>query len=187
MVIVYKLSVGNKGGNLHDDVHSLFHALNRHKLITAVEVQASGKDIGTRQSFERKLRSVRTSANGFHARFDACRLHCRESGVNDVHHRFYPLAHVVVLITEFEGGGSRAIFGVYLLHKVFHLFLAGFKAGAVMVADNIRDRCLFHFAIDAGQVIKALIAFGMFRSLMGGSMAIKRLATRIELIILFLA
>lgn len=52
-------------GNLDDDVHGFLHVLDRHELIAAVEVQATGKDIGTRQALERELGTVRTSANGF--------------------------------------------------------------------------------------------------------------------------
>ena len=59
-------------GNLDDDVHGFLHVLDRHELIAAVEVQATGKDIGTRQALERELGAVRTSANGFYTRLFAC-------------------------------------------------------------------------------------------------------------------
>ena len=45
-------------GNLDDDVHGFLHVLDRHELIAAVEVQATGKDIGTRQALERELGAV---------------------------------------------------------------------------------------------------------------------------------
>ena len=44
------LFAGYELGNLDDDVHGFLHVLDRHELIAAVEVQATGKDIGTRQA-----------------------------------------------------------------------------------------------------------------------------------------
>ena len=55
-------------GNLDDDVHGFLHVLDRHELIAAVEVQATGKDIGTRQALERELGTVRTSAGSICSR-----------------------------------------------------------------------------------------------------------------------
>ena len=49
------LFAGYELGNLDDDVHGFLHVLDRHELIAAVEVQATGKDIGTRQALEREL------------------------------------------------------------------------------------------------------------------------------------
>ena len=52
------LFAGYELGNLDDDVHGFLHVLDRHELIAAVEVQATGKDIGTRQALERELKTL---------------------------------------------------------------------------------------------------------------------------------
>ena len=124
-------------GNLDDDVHGFLHVLDRHELIAAVEVQATGKDIGTRQALERELGAVRTSANGFYTRLYTYRLHGGKSGVDDMHHRFNLLAHIIVLVAKFQSSGTRTVFFIDFCHKTFHLLLALFEAGAVVVTDNV--------------------------------------------------
>ena len=44
--------------NLHDDIHGFVHHLDRDKLVGAMEVHATGKDIGTGQSTEAQLCTV---------------------------------------------------------------------------------------------------------------------------------
>ena len=48
-----------------------FQIVNRYEFVTSVEIQTTGKDIRTRQSFERELRTIRTSTNRFYVRFHA--------------------------------------------------------------------------------------------------------------------
>lgn len=104
-----------------------------------------------------------------------------------MHHRFNLLAHIIVLVAKFQSSGTRTVFFIDFCHKTFHLLLALFEAGAVVVTDNVRDCCLLHLAGNTYQMIETFVTFGMLRSSSAGSMDMKRLATRIELIILFLA
>ena len=82
-----------------------------------------------------------------------------------MHHRFNLLAHIIVLVAKFQSSGTRTVFFIDFCHKTFHLLLALFKAGAVVVTDNVRDCCLLHLAGNAYQMIETFVTFGMLRSL----------------------
>ena len=80
-----------------------------------------------------------------------------------MHHRLYLFAHVVVLVVKLERGGTCTVFGIDDTGQAFHLLLACLEAGTVVVADDIRDGGLLHFARKTYQVVEALVAFGMLR------------------------
>ena len=63
-----------------------------------MEIDTTGKDIGTRQPFERELCTVCTTTNGFYLGLYIDIAHSLRHEVDDVNNRFYFLAHVVVLV-----------------------------------------------------------------------------------------
>lgn len=130
--MVGNLFFSNKLGNLYDDVHCLFHIPDGNEFVSTVEVQPAGEDVGAGQSFEGELRTVGTAADGLHVGFHAYGFHSGESHVDDVHHRFYLLAHVVVLVAEFERCRTFTVFGVDFTDVAFYLFLALFEAWAIV-------------------------------------------------------
>ena len=85
-----------------------------------MEIQASGKDIGARQSLERKLGTVRTSTDSLHGRFHPGFLHSLGSNINDVHDGLNLFAHVVVLVMKFKHSDSFTILGIDFTYQGFH-------------------------------------------------------------------
>ena len=59
--------------------------------MTAVEIEASGKDVGAGETLEGKLRTVRTAAYGHHGAEAACLLDGPLGYLGDV--RFVPSWH----------------------------------------------------------------------------------------------
>ena len=44
--------------NLHDGIHYLLHHLYAHELVRTMEVDATGKDVWTREALETELRTI---------------------------------------------------------------------------------------------------------------------------------
>ena len=129
-----------------------------------MKIQTTGKDIRTWQTFERKLRTVRTSTNWLHIRFHAYGFHSSKSDVNNVHYRFYLFTHIIILVAQFKSYSAFTIFGIHPGNQAFYLFLTFFEFSPVMVTNNIRNSALLHFALNTDQMIESLVACRMFRS-----------------------
>ena len=84
-----------------------------------------------------------------------------------MHDGFHFFAHVVVLVTQFDGNGVFAIFFVDDLHDVLYLFLACLETLTVMVAYDIADGCLFYAALNAGGMEEAFVSACSGRCLTG--------------------
>ena len=70
--------------DLYQESGDLFHRLFADEFIYTVVVVASGTDVGTGKTHERKSCSVRSSADGFSERFYSDFLHCVRASVDDV-------------------------------------------------------------------------------------------------------
>ena len=70
-------------------------------------------------------------------RFHTGFFHGVECNVDDVHHRFDLLTHVVILVFDFNRDGAFAIFGIQEVCYALHLLFAGLKLTAVVVADDV--------------------------------------------------
>ena len=97
------LLLGYHSGNLHNHLGSFFHRLYGHEFITPVKVQPTGENIGTRQSFERQLRSIGSATYRLHHRNNIYGPHSLGYQINDMHHRFDLLTHIIVLVVYFDG------------------------------------------------------------------------------------
>ena len=78
-----------------------------------------------------------------------------------MHDRFYLLAHVVVLVFDFEAGTVGEL-PVDFPHEVLKLLLAALEAVAVVVADDVAERGLFDAAFARNEVVEAFITFSVF-------------------------
>ena len=96
-------------GNLHNHLGSFFHRLYGHEFITPVKVQPTGENIGTRQSFERQLRSIGSATYRLHHRNNIYGPHSLGYQINDMHHRFDLLTHIIVLVVYFDTGTTRKL------------------------------------------------------------------------------
>ena len=142
---------------------SLVHRRNGHELIAAVEVQSAGEDVGAGESLEAQLSAVCAAAYGLNlGRYAAC-AHGLQSCLHNMHHRFYLLAHVVILVLDFHLGTAGEL-GVDFTHQMLYLLFALLKTCAVVIADNIVERGLLHRAADAYQMIEALVTLCVFGS-----------------------
>ena len=146
--------------NLYHCLHRLLHNLNAYKLVRSVEVHAAGKDVRTRQSFERQLRSVGSATDRLHLWRYSAKLHCLQYDVDYIHIRVYLLLHVVILVAYGDFYRSLAVFLVHLLCNRCDETLALLEFLAVVVADDIREFSVFDIALDAKQMIESLVALG---------------------------
>ena len=131
----------------------------------AVEVQAAGEDVGARQTLETELCAVSAAANSAHARLNAAVLHGIEGGVDDVHHRLYLLAHIIILVGKGYLHRACAVLLVEQFANGGGILLALLEAGAGVVAYDIGERGFLHVAVHAEQVVETLIlgrALGRF-------------------------
>ena len=130
-----------------------------------VEVDSAGEDVRTRQTLEAQLGSVGTAADRLYTRWNAALLHRSEHDINDVHVRINLLLHIIVLVVDNRLDGSVAILLVHLVHAVLDEVLAAFKLVAVVISDDVAEFCLLAAALDADEVVEALVAFSLLRSL----------------------
>ena len=82
-----------------------------------------------------------------------------------MHVRINLLLHIIVLVVDNRLYGSIAILLVHLVHAVLDEVLAAFKPVAVVIADDVAELCLLAAALDADEVVEALVAFCLLRSL----------------------
>lgn len=156
--------LGYNAGYFDDDLCGFFHRGDGYKFVSAMEVEASGEYIGAGQSLERELCSVGASSDGLYFGCDAGIFHGLDGYVDDVHHWLDFLAHIIVLILDFDGGAAGK-FVVDLACEVFELFLAALETVAVVVADDVGEYSLLDGAFDGYEMIEALVAFGVLGSL----------------------
>lgn len=132
-----------------------------------MEVETAGKDIGAGKPFERELGAVCTAADGNYLGFYTGILHGLQSDVDDVHHRFDFLAHVVILVLDLEGGHAGE-FVVDFACEVFKLFFAALEAVAVVVADYIGESGFLYSSLNGYKMIETFVAFGVLGSFPAG-------------------
>ena len=81
-----------------------------------------------------------------------------------MHHRLDFLAHVVILVFDLYRAASW-VFHVGLAYKMFYLAFAALETGAVVVADDVCERCLLYASFNAYKMVETFVAFGVLRSL----------------------
>ena len=113
-----------------------------------MEVEASGEYVGAGESFERDVGSVGTSADGLDFGLDACHLHSLDGLLHDVVMGLYLLAHIIILVTDFDLDSALAVFGVDEFGHFGHHFLAGLKFLPVVVADDVCEVRLFDRSLE---------------------------------------
>ena len=134
----------------------------------SVEVQATSKDVGAGESHERKLSSVCATANGFDFGSHLRHFHGFFRNVDDVHHGFHLLTHIIISIAEGELKSIVAIFGIHALHQSAEHRLAGFKTLAVVVANDEAQLRALHRSGEVGEVEETFVACGVFGGLKFG-------------------
>ena len=129
-----------------------------------MEVDTAGEDVRARQSLETELRSIGAATDRLYTRWNTALLHRSQHNVDDVHVRVNLLLHVIVLVVDLGCNRTLAILLVHLLHAVLDEVLAVLELVAVVVADDVAQFGFLAAALDAQQVIEALVALGLFRS-----------------------
>ena len=110
------LSFCHDFGNLDDGHHGLLHGAYGDELVAAMEVDATGKDVGAGESLEGELCTVGTATDGLDLGFYVGLAHGLASDVDDIHHGLYHLAHVLVLVGKLDADDVGAIFLVQGLY-----------------------------------------------------------------------
>ena len=146
--------MGGDAADVDNGCHGFFETLNRTEFVWAVEVDATSKDVWTWETFEGELCSVSSSTDGTNLGFHSCFLDGLFCNVDDIHHWFYLLTHVVVLVLQFELC-HVAIFLIDFGYGFLHALLAPLKNLAVVVSDDVGDGCFLTVAIDTREVEKA--------------------------------
>ena len=98
--------------DVHHHFARLFEVGNGEKFVRSVEVQATSKDVGARKTHERQLRSVGATANGLNLGSHLRHFHRFFCNVDDVHHGFHLLTHVIIGVAQGELESLVAIFSV---------------------------------------------------------------------------
>ena len=132
-----------------------------------MEVETAGKDVGAGEPFERETGAVGAATHGNHHGGYAHVFHGLFGKVDNVHDRLYLLAHVVVLVFDFEAGTVGEL-PVDFPHEVLKLLLAALETVAVVVADNVAERGLLDAAFARNEVVEAFITLGVFGSFPAG-------------------
>ena len=61
--------------DINDNLHGFLHNLYRYKLVRTMEVNATSEDVRARQTFERKLCTIRTATNRLYLWSNVSLLH----------------------------------------------------------------------------------------------------------------
>ena len=138
-----------------------------------MEVHATGEDVGTRQSTETQLSTVSTATDRLYFRRDAALLHSLQDDVDHIHLGINFLLHIVVLILDVYLHRAFTILLIHLLGNVLHEVLTVLKLAAVVIANDIAQLGLLTMALDAQQMIEALIAFCGLRNVGFGNVSIE--------------
>ena len=124
---------------------------------------AASEDIGTRQTFERQVGAIGTTANGLHLGLDASVAHSLLSTLHHIEHRLHHLAHVVVLIFNLAADTTR-VFDVQKFHNLLNQLLFLLEFLAIMVTDNVSELGILHSTFHVYQQEETLIILGILRS-----------------------
>ena len=79
-----------------------------------------------------------------------------------MHHWFYLLTHVVILIFQFYFHKRFAIFLINNFTPCLHAFLPSFELGTVMITNDIGYSSLFYSTFYTYYMIEAFVTIGMF-------------------------
>ena len=138
-----------------------------------MEVHTTGKDVGTGQSTETQLCTIGAATDRLHLWRDTTLLHSLQNDVDHIHLGIDLLLHVVVLILDGHRHRAFAILLVHLPGNVLHEVLTVLKLAAVVIANDIAQLGLLTMALDAQQMIEALIAFCGLRNVGFGNVSIE--------------
>ena len=154
-----------------------------------MKVQATGKQVGARQAFERKLGAIGPSPDGTHLGSNTRITDGLPGYVNHMHNTALFAGACCNTGRAVQAWLYRRPYSAFILSaSCSSVFLRFSKRARLVIANDVVHRCLLHRTLHARQMIEAFIALGMLRGLKGRrSMDMKRLATRKELIILSLA
>ena len=108
------------------------------------------------------MRTICATANGFDFWCHISHFHSFFRYVDDVHHRFHLLTHIVIGVAQRELQSFITIFGIHTLHQSTQHSLARFKAFTVVVANDESHLRTLHCARQIGEVEEAFEACGVF-------------------------
>ena len=103
-----------------------------------MEIDATGKDVRTGESFERELGTVCTPSDRTYLRSNTRLLHGTQYQVDDMHGiGFYLLLHIIILVFHLGSDSTFSVFLIHRLHAVLDESLAILKTLSVMVTDDV--------------------------------------------------
>ena len=150
------------GEDVKDDLGGFFHTFEGNPFELAVEIEAAGEDVRTRQAAETEVRTVGAAADRLHFGLHACVFNGLFGYFDDTVVRFHLLTHVIVLVLEDEFHRAGAVFGVNEIGHPGHHFLARLELGAVVIADDVGEIGLLDRSLERNQMEEAFVAFGIF-------------------------
>ena len=115
----------------------LVHIFQGDVLVTAVEVVATGKQVGARKAFVTKSCSVGSATNWANVRCYTCALHGKFGIVHQVDVWSNLFLHVVVTIHDFYVHCACAMLGVEEVNNLLEKYLFRLELGTVVVADDV--------------------------------------------------
>ena len=128
--------------------------------MSAVEVEASGEDVGAWESLEGELGSVGASSYGDYGAVSAGLGDGSLGDVDDVGLVLQLFEHVVVGVAELDGGGGGAVLLVDALAEVEYDVFAHLEHLAVVVAYDVGEGGLFDASSYVVEVVEAFVAGG---------------------------
>ena len=126
-----------------------------------MEVFAAGGKVRAGQPHERKARTVRTAADGYDPWSNAVFGKCLFRRIDNMHMRLYFFLHVVIAVAQGKLDGVFAVYAVEVIRKPLYKRLAGFKGGAVVIADYHGNVESAFVAGHGANMVKALVALGV--------------------------
>ena len=155
---------GEQRNDVQNHLGGLFNALQRGEFELAVEVEASGENVGAGQALEAEIGAVGAAADGLDLCLDPRHLHGLDGLVDDVVVGLHLFPHIIVLVLDDGRGGAGAVLGVDGVGHLLHHFLAGFELGAVVVPDDVGKVGLLYGSLEGDEVEEALVALRVFRA-----------------------
>ena len=104
-----------------------------------MKIQSAREDVRAGQAFETEVGAVCASPDRLDLRFDAGHLDCLDGFLDDVVVRFDLLSHIIILVANFGGSRSFAVFPVDERNRLADNLFLPLKFRAVMVPDDIGE------------------------------------------------
>ena len=127
-----------------------------------VHVIAAGAHVRAGETHKGECCTVSTAADRNDERLYAVCLHSGFCNVNDLHMREDHFLHIEIAVLYFCIDQFTAVFAVEEVGSKQELFLACVEFRFVMVTDDIVQLSVLDFAVEACEMCKTFIAFGVF-------------------------